>query len=960
MSDPAAMYTLFREMDTDNTGRVPAEQCISTLMAIDPRATDLPEEEARKRLDAVASQAGPHKKVSFDLFMEMSEVLDQSRSRSSESTGNANDANDVNDVNTTVPRSFLDMGDTLLRGPTAHDADGDTTMDATAFELANRAEWKVGDGEGGLEDAKVADIDSDFAEFGADDTPSRPSSSTPSAAAEPRGIFRRRLSAAKRDIHQRDETIAKLRAELKAKDKSIALLETRVNMLEPQLHEKDRFINSLLEAQRSSRTSTDSETQREAELRRKSEEASASLADEYAKLANQFRDTQAEVTRMQREMMAQQQRAPSDKESDASPTSPRRRRSSESRHRRNGSTGSNGSDSADAMLMEMESLLAERDQTIADMRHDNAHQETMINDLKENVKELNADLRQMDQIKFDLERSKAEASGAKESIANLNAELRSVNKEYKALSKRTARAEAMESSLRQQMNELQRQLSVERRENDDSNSRRLQQDERVDRLMDELAHAEAERTRAETRARELEAKIRRFDSELTKADAHCGTLDGELQAKAAALHSAETTIAQLRVELASKSAAADTLEQFLAEDGRRLTASQTKAEGGGGGSSNVNVNYSEQRALVEDLGEALASTRTLLAKAREDARISLHQRDHERAIHDAALAHAKETAAMEINHLAQLLDQAKTDLTKYQSVIEKVRSEQTNMDRYGRKEEVDNLEKQVAALTEQLAVAEAAKTAAETAAANAARPRSPLTPPRPATTGGNDVTYDLAGADDWVTRDEHQKVLDRAEALEIALAEANDEIEVLKEYIVTQGERLIQAEVRGMPLPGDDDRQKSLVKLVDGVVQVVSDGGVGGGQMGGQPQRNTMTTPDQPNGQAPTASNGVVDPGAYIGTWPVVVADNEDAQRHKLAHVQCWLAVSTGSLVLLDKKRLSQMVAWDFEHVDRFGKDGETLALEVSGTVNGLIVLRSGAAAVDEMFRAIDYASELN
>lgn len=143
-----------------------------------------------------------------------------------------------------IGNSFLDMGDTLLQGPTAHEQSTDTTVDATAFELVNRAEWR-----GDLD--TPSQLDNELAELREDQSPSRPPSSTPKAnSTEGRGIFRRRLENAKKEVQKRDAQITRYATEAKEKDQKIALLENQIQLLDSTLQEKERFIGNLLAAQK--------------------------------------------------------------------------------------------------------------------------------------------------------------------------------------------------------------------------------------------------------------------------------------------------------------------------------------------------------------------------------------------------------------------------------------------------------------------------------------------------------------------------------------------------------------------------------------------------------------------------------------------------------------------------------------------------------------------------------------
>jgi hypothetical protein len=160
--------------------------------------------------------------------------------------------------------SFLDMGDTLLQGSMVVDTTTDS-VDATAFELVKRVEWS-GTGGGGSRSsagrqANTSDLDSELAELRKTQSPDRAPTRTThtpdtsvSLLATPGtpgstptgGIFRRRLQAAKKEMLQRDVLVASLQAELKDKEQTIFLLEARIKMLEPQIEEKNRFIENLL------------------------------------------------------------------------------------------------------------------------------------------------------------------------------------------------------------------------------------------------------------------------------------------------------------------------------------------------------------------------------------------------------------------------------------------------------------------------------------------------------------------------------------------------------------------------------------------------------------------------------------------------------------------------------------------------------------------------------------------
>jgi hypothetical protein len=573
------------------------------------------------------------------------------------------------------------------------------------------------------------------------------------------------------------------------------------------------------------------------------------------------------------------------------------------------------------------------------------------------------------------------------------------------MTKRNARAEAMESSLRSQLTEMEHQLDVQRRENNDSNTRRLYLDTRVDELTDEVQHTDSKRTTAEARSRELEAKIRRFDSELTKADSQCGALDGELQAKTVALNAAETTAAQLRAELANTKAAANALGQLLSEVEQRHP-------GGEAAGAEMVAQHAQQAALVEELGEVLADTRAKLGVALHEAQLQTRERAHEGERHATQLRHVEETTGLQIQTLQRLCVthlpssvpiatpascvctvcpvQPARSFTRlgvhrrYETVtaerdrrlpteapefvpvhVSAETAAQAAHDRLAddaahNNEEIRNLRSQVIRLNDRLVVTQ------QLLYAERQSPRSPSpstestpqTPPprikstsQPISQPIPRMSYDRVS--DRPTHSELQAERIRADALEIAVADANAECEILKDYIQKQADRLIQLETREVAESEKTDDEKNLATLVDGVVGAVL------GE--NRPNRGTLGVlpPTQQPGFAYRPPRRV-DLGEYIGTWPVVVEDNDAARRHKLARQQCWLSVSTGALCILDKVGLKQLAVWDFGDVEQFGKDHDKLALHLSGAVAGLIVLHSGVAAIDEMFRAIDHASELN
>lgn len=274
--------------------------------------------------------------------------------------------------------------------------------------------------------------------------------------------------------------------------------------------------------------------------------------------------------------------------------------------------------------------------------------------------------------------------------------------------------------------------------------------------------------------------------------------------------------------------------------------------------------------------------------------------------------------------------------------------------------ELNQMRLQNVQLTERLAAAQALLSAERRASATA-RPSS-RTPPRPALAP---VTYDLASGNSatWAELVTERR---RVYELEVALDEAEGECDMLKAYIRKQAERLIQLELRGgQSDTTNDEEHKSLVRIVDGVVATT----LGRTQQVGSAQTPPQS-PSQPVGRLSARKARATPPGdstqpsqvpeQLIGGWPVVIVDNDDSRRHKLANVQAWFAVRTRSIQVIDKTQLQLLAAWSFDQVKQYGKDETKLALNVSGRIGGLIVLHSGPVAVDEMFDALDYASERN
>lgn len=122
-----------------------------------------------------------------------------------------------------------------------------------------------------------------------------------------------------------------------------------------------------------------------------------SVLDRYAKLAEQHRNAQTEVMRLHRERIIGDNRPSSGSSRPSSGTN--RPLSADARNLRRASVSSVASDSADAILMESEALLIERDQTISDLKAELNFEKDMVATLKKAVGVLNNDVAEMDKVR---------------------------------------------------------------------------------------------------------------------------------------------------------------------------------------------------------------------------------------------------------------------------------------------------------------------------------------------------------------------------------------------------------------------------------------------------------------------------------------------------------------------------------------------------------------------------------
>mmetsp|Transcript_8118 Transcript_8118/g.23975 ORF Transcript_8118/g.23975 Transcript_8118/m.23975 type:complete len:845 (-) Transcript_8118:953-3487(-) len=754
--------------------------------------------------------------------------------------------------------AFMDMGDSLLQGSLAHEQSVEV---GTAYELVKDAEWGSGKKNPGEE----------LAELRRTQSPPKVAPVPGRSAASP-GAFKRRFEMEKREKEKLKTKMTKMLGE---RDETIEKHKRNIVELEGTLRQKNDFIQVLLDNK-----GTD-------------------LAARCAKLEKENGEKDMALLALRKEGGSLR----------FSRLSSAGRLSSIGRHE---SLASMGEDDPDTLFLE---LVAENNELVAEnkeLRQDLNLANSLNKDLKEELAKLRKERDEMDKVKYDLERTRDRATDARETMEVRIAEFRDTVKELRVDNKQL---EAKVMELTRDLGAAKTESESNKREWEDAQARNLQLNNENDRLGDEAAQHDLERSRAEAKVRELENRLDRAASEMEKVDTQIGVLDADLQIKAVALNAAETEMTRLRGELASKSVAAEAHEHHMKEMGLRATENAMGPD--------VAAQLVEQQRLLDELGEALADTRAQLADARQTSLLHEQEVMNQRNLNASSLAHANELTALEVRSVQQLHQQATSELARVLGDCkikdEQIRTMQAQIDRSllgstQKDEELGRLQVVNATLT---ARCDAAEGTASTLRRSATEDSSPV----------RRSIY---------TDDKFESERRRANDLEEALQAANDEIAILKGYIQKQADLLIQHDADNDYDTHAADAKERLTALVNRVTTLVTEGeGHNAGVNVAKAQHLSH------------------DFGEYVGTWPVIVqGDIGDVSSGRSR----WLSVYSNAVIICQLDKTPDLV-WTFPDITRFGIDGEYVMIEASGTSGGLYTLHCAGASEAIIF-AIDNQSE--